>query len=137
MMLDALSESRKYMKKLFLTVAIAGLTVGSAQAQIKTIPHYRKSHGATLVCQEIWGANYDPCDHGANHSVKDRDNAARALFAGLRQTDWRITHQAFTASRPELPESRLSVNVAMKRRSSQKTPRAANYDRPRGAMEKA
>jgi hypothetical protein len=31
------------MKKLFLTVAIAGLMVGSAQAQIKTIPHYRKS----------------------------------------------------------------------------------------------
>ena len=65
------------MKKLFLTVAIADLIVGGAHAQTKTIPHYRKSHGVTLVCQEIWGANYNPCDQVPLALVKKVDELAK------------------------------------------------------------
>jgi hypothetical protein len=65
------------MKKLLLTVAIVGLMVSGAYAQEKTIPHYRKSHGVTLVCQEIWGANYNPCDQVPLAMVKKIDELAK------------------------------------------------------------
>jgi hypothetical protein len=44
-------------KSLIVIVAAAFVLAAPAYAQIKTIPHYRKSHGVTLVCREIWGAN--------------------------------------------------------------------------------
>jgi hypothetical protein len=48
------------MRKL-LTLAAALVLVAPAYAQqTKTIPHYRKSRGVTLVCQEIWGPT-KPC----------------------------------------------------------------------------
>jgi uncharacterized GH25 family protein len=65
------------MKKLFLTGAIVGLMVSGAHAQEKTIPHYRKSGGVTLICQEIWGANYDPCDQVPLAMVKKIDELAK------------------------------------------------------------
>jgi hypothetical protein len=40
------------------------------------IPHYRKIHGVTLVCQEIWGANYNPCDQVPLVLVKKIDELA-------------------------------------------------------------
>jgi hypothetical protein len=42
------------MKKLLIASVAALVLAAPAYAQTKTIPHYRKSHGATLVCQEIW-----------------------------------------------------------------------------------
>lgn len=63
--------------KLFLMVAIAGLMIGGAHAQTKTVPHYRKSHGVILVCQEIWGANYNPCDQVPLALVKKIDELAK------------------------------------------------------------
>jgi hypothetical protein len=59
------------MKRLFLTVAIANLMVGGAQAQTKTIPHYRKSYGVILVCQEVPLAQVKKIDELAKGRMRE------------------------------------------------------------------
>jgi hypothetical protein len=42
------------MRKLLTLVAALVLVAPAYAQQTKTIPNYCKSHGVTLVCQEIW-----------------------------------------------------------------------------------
>jgi hypothetical protein len=66
------------------------------------IPHYRKSHGVTLVCQAIWRANHNPFDQVPLALVKKIDKLAKDecerraaggsalghIFASTRGPDW-------------------------------------------------
>ena len=65
------------MRELLIVAAALVLVAPAYAQQIKTIPHYRKSHGVTLVCQEIWGGNYNPCDQVPLAMVKKIDELAK------------------------------------------------------------
>jgi hypothetical protein len=73
MMLVALGKRRKYMERLLLTVAIAGLMVDSAYANERIITHYRTAYGQKWVCHDIWGANYSNCSRITLAEVKKID----------------------------------------------------------------
>jgi hypothetical protein len=61
------------MKKLLIASIAALVFAAPAYAQEKTVPHYRKSHGVTLVCHDIWGANYSNCSRITLSEVKKVD----------------------------------------------------------------
>jgi hypothetical protein len=61
-----------------IAIVVASMVLAApTYAQTKTIPHYRKSGGYTYVCQEIWGANYNPCDQVPLALVKKIDELAK------------------------------------------------------------